>query len=153
LADCLRKKLRVINLSQQTESGDLLGGYKPLEMRTLIIPIKDLFDDLFASTFSQKKNARYLEVLGKCFARQQWSRVITLFREAVKMPEATLRTPESPPTAAQIEPKAKRRRSQPCDKSTLLPRWESFANALTQLEYQYAPLSKSFAFKFVEGSL
>jgi midasin len=54
LADQLDQKLVVQNLSQQTDSSDLLGGFKPVEMRILCIPLKAKFDQLFPRTFSKK---------------------------------------------------------------------------------------------------
>jgi midasin (ATPase involved in ribosome maturation) len=57
LADTLGYKLVAVNLSQQSEVGDLLGGFKPVNVRSLAIPLKDEFDDLFASTgISTTKN-------------------------------------------------------------------------------------------------
>lgn len=54
LADQLHQRLVVQNLSQQTDSADLLGGFKPVEMRVLCVPIKAKFDQLFPKTFSKK---------------------------------------------------------------------------------------------------
>ena len=44
LAEELGNKLTVVNLSQQSESGDLLGGYKPVNIRSLVIPMKEDFE-------------------------------------------------------------------------------------------------------------
>src|SRR5690606_10719545 len=46
LADLMGFNLTAINLSQQTESGDLLGGYKPVDVRSLAVPLKETFDQL-----------------------------------------------------------------------------------------------------------
>jgi midasin len=45
----------VVNLSQQSESGDLLGGFKPVSVRTLALPMKEEFDDLFDRRFLQRR--------------------------------------------------------------------------------------------------
>lgn len=42
----LHKTLNVINVSQQTESGDLLGGYKPVNSKSIAIPIQEEFEIL-----------------------------------------------------------------------------------------------------------
>ncbi|KAG0638072.1 hypothetical protein HOY80DRAFT_1080648, partial [Tuber brumale] len=78
LADMMRFNLTVINLSQQTESADLLGGFKPVDMKSLALPLKERFDDLFEKTFSLKRNKRFLDTLNKFWSRQQWNRAITL---------------------------------------------------------------------------
>src|SRR5438874_786350 len=57
LAHLLRQDITVIILSQQTESGDLHGGYKPIDPRSFAFPLKEEFDALFEKTFSRMKNA------------------------------------------------------------------------------------------------
>ncbi|EZF33372.1 hypothetical protein H101_03059, partial [Trichophyton interdigitale H6] len=52
LASLLNQKLTVVNLSQQSEASDLLGGYKPVNLRSIAIPLVDEFNALFESTFS-----------------------------------------------------------------------------------------------------
>lgn len=42
------------NMSQQSDSADLLGGFKPIELRLLCAPLKSQFERLFGKTFSKK---------------------------------------------------------------------------------------------------
>lgn len=63
---CYIKKLTVINVSQQTETSDLLGGYKPVNCRTLIVPIVEEFEELFPITFSMSKNEKFYSLFHKC---------------------------------------------------------------------------------------
>jgi midasin len=154
LADMLGYNLTAINLSQQTESGDLLGGYKPVDVRSLAVPLKETFDDLFEKTFSLKKNKRFLDVLTKCWNKQQWKRIIILWGEAVKMAENFFATP--PPAEApedKPEQQKKKRKLDGMDKPALQAAWTRFSHDLSNLERQSSQLSKSFAFSFVEGSL
>lgn len=152
MADMLGYNLTVMNLSQQTESGDLLGGYKPVDVRTLAVPLKEVFEEIFEKTFSLKRNKRFLEVLGKCWSKQQWNRVITLWGEAVKMAEQFLAAP-IPNTEEQDDQPKKKRKLDTMDKPALQARWTRFAADLATLERQSSQVSKSFAFSFVEGSL
>lgn len=39
-------KLVVLNLSQQTDSGDLLGGFRPVQPAEAVLPLLDKFADL-----------------------------------------------------------------------------------------------------------
>lgn len=39
-------KLVVLNLSQQTDSGDLLGGFRPVQPAEAVLPLLDRFADL-----------------------------------------------------------------------------------------------------------
>ncbi|KAF2634774.1 midasin [Massarina eburnea CBS 473.64] len=155
LAEQLGRKMVAFNLSQQSESGDLLGGYKPVNVRSLVIPLKDEFDNLFDTTFSRKKNQRFIEMLGKRVAKGEWKRVCTLWREALKMVDAARKAHEShtlSPDPDGGQPKKKR-------KVESLPvnfpgaRWEKFAADLHDLEAQLANGSEAFAFSFLEGNI
>ncbi|KAI9827912.1 MAG: hypothetical protein M1819_006855 [Sarea resinae] len=153
LADNLGRKLSVVNLSQQSESGDLLGGFKPVNIRSLAIPMKEEFDDLFGSTFSLKKNQRYLDMLGKSLAKGQWTRASTLWNEALKMVEGVFGLPaESLETEEEQKPNKRRKVDSP--KHQLLKgRWEKFATNVKNFDSQLSSGSKSFAFTFVEGNI
>ena len=92
LASSLGQKLVVVNLSNQSEGSDLLGGYKPVNIRSLATPIKDEFDLLFKDTFSAAKNELYLKSVNRTFRKSEWTRVLTLWEEALKMIERTFAT-------------------------------------------------------------
>ncbi|TWU73648.1 hypothetical protein ED733_003408 [Metarhizium rileyi] len=164
LADSLGHKLIAVNLSQQSEVGDLLGGFKPVNVRSLAVPLKEEFEDLFAATgISASKNQKYLEQAGKSFAKSQWSKLSKLWKEAPKMftkivtelersqaEQAEARDGDS----SQAQP-AKRRKTQ-SKLQTLLelrPRWDAFARNLEQFDVQICGGSGAFAFTFVEGNL
>lgn len=149
LADMLGYKLTVINLSQQTESGDLLGGFKPVDVRTFAVPLKDTFEDLFERTFSLKRNAHFIEMLNKCFSKQQWARVLALWKEALKKADDFFQNP----VPKEEQPKKKRRKVDTMDRPALQAQWAQFSHDLNFLEVQAAQLSKNFAFSFIEGSL
>lgn len=53
-------RLVVINMSQQSDSADLLGGFKPVDVRALAEPVIDEFRSLFFRTFSRKQNAAFM---------------------------------------------------------------------------------------------
>lgn len=60
LAALLNRDITVINVSQQTESSDLLGGYKPIDTKTFAVPLKETFDQLFLATFRLKRMKSFL---------------------------------------------------------------------------------------------
>lgn len=163
LAESLGNKLIAVNLSQQSEVGDLLGGFKPVNVRNLAVPLKEEFEDLFSATgISASKNQKYLEQIGKCFAKSQWSKLTKLWREAPKM--FTKIISELQKLQAQNEQQekkdddsqpAKKRKTQSKLESLLelRPRWEQFAQQLEQFEIQVAAGPGGFAFSFVEGNL
>ncbi|KAE8442887.1 hypothetical protein EG329_002559 [Mollisiaceae sp. DMI_Dod_QoI] len=158
LADSLGYKLTAINLSQQSEVGDLLGGFKPVNVRSLAVPLKDEFDDLFTSTgISATKNQKYLDQLGKCVAKGQWSKASKLWREAPKMFDKIISElfKKDAANGRSDEQPMKRRKTESRLQSLLQlkPRWEKFSQSLDQFDIQLSGGSKGFAFTFVEGNI
>ncbi|KAG5948870.1 hypothetical protein E4U53_006121 [Claviceps sorghi] len=161
LADSLGHKLIAVNLSQQSEVGDLLGGFKPVNVRSLAVPLKEEFEDLFSATgISASKNQKYLEQVGKCFAKSQWSKLSKLWKEAPKIfvkivtQLETLNVEQESVQDGSEQP-AKRRKTQSKLQSLLelRPRWTAFAQKLDQFDIQISGGSGAFAFSFVEGNL
>lgn len=150
VAKQLNKELTVINVSQQTEAGDLLGGYKPVNTKTVAVPIQETFENLFHLTFSAKKNEKFEKMLHKCFNRNQWKNVIRLWNEAVKLADKVLNTQED---VSKDEAPKKKRRLNVHDKTALLEKWAEFKELVKQFEVQSSSLENSFVFNFVEGSL
>lgn len=74
-------KLTVINMSQQTESTDLLGGFRPVTVQIIARPILDQFQDLFERSFSLAKNAIYMEQTQAAFKSKNWRRFSKLIRQ------------------------------------------------------------------------
>ncbi|KAK5631868.1 hypothetical protein RRF57_007582 [Xylaria bambusicola] len=160
LADTLGHKLVAVNLSQQSEVGDIIGGFKPVNARSLAVPLKEEFEDLFASTgISAAKNQKYLEQIGKCTAKGQWTRVSKLWREAPKMFNKIVDELQTKAEAkngdSDERPAVKRRKTESKLQSLieLRPRWESFSKNLDQFDIQVSGGSGNFAFAFVEGNI
>ena len=84
LCDLLGKWLVTVNLNQQTESSDLLGGFKPVDFEHFVLPVRQRFENLFRQTFSSKENAKFLSHLSECQARKRWSDLVQLMIHAAK---------------------------------------------------------------------
>ena len=153
LADLLHRRLTVVNLSQQSEAGDLLGGYKPVNIRALAIPMKEQFDDLFGTTFSVKRNERYLDILGKSVAKAQWPRALTLWKEALKMVEETFVSPSSSTQSSRQDKASKRRKIESPRYQDLKAKWKRFETDVSTFEMHLSTGSKAFAFSFIEGNI
>lgn len=149
LADLVGQKLIVINMSQQTETGDLLGGYKPVDSKMMAIPLLDEFEPMFEETMSAVKNARFLREVRKNFQVGHWSRFVMLLREASSRAVAKLGKRVRSITAAETgtESRHKRRRNGP----DLLSSWAGFADRLDVFEMKLSQSRKSFLFAFIEG--
>ncbi|KAB5558727.1 hypothetical protein GE09DRAFT_1203577 [Coniochaeta sp. 2T2.1] len=162
LAESLGHKLVAVNLSQQSEASDLLGGFKPVNSRSLAVPLKEEFEDLFEKTgVSAEKNREYLERIAKKFARGRWSEVSKEWRKAPKMFETIVSTLQKAKSRAEEadesgEQPAKRRKTDSGKLQRLLKlksRWDAFSQSLDQFDRQISSGSGSFAFAFVEGNI
>ena len=152
LSKRLNKTLTVINVSQQTETGDLLGGYKPVNSKSIAVPVQETFEILFESTFSLKKNQKFYKMLHKCFNKSQWKNVVRLWREAFKMAQNILKPAEI--ETDENEPAKKKKKSLSIQqKAILLQQWVEFKKDIEKFEAQSSSIDNSFVFDFVEGSL
>nr|XP_031828776.1 midasin [Nomia melanderi]XP_031828783.1 midasin [Nomia melanderi] len=135
LAQITGSKLTVINMNQQSESTDLLGGYKPIDFKLLMLPIREEFEVLFRSYFAIEPNKKFLTHIGHCFEEKKWKTLSTLMTHS---------------TAAAL----KRLRASPTNQDTLkmLKKWEIMAQKLEKLQSQVQS-NYSLAFSFVEGGL
>lgn len=148
LANHLGKKLVPFNLSQQSEAGDLLGGFKPVNARTLMVPMKDEFDELFSESFSSTKNKQFIELLGKQMTRSNWKSVCKLFRQALSMVDQ--QRAESPPREGEAPSKKRKVDSK---KTIDFARWDVFAENVKTMETKLASGNDAVAFTFIEGNI
>lgn len=84
LAAMCGHNLKVINMSQQSDSSDLIGGFKPVEIKQLVGPVRETFEQLFCQTFSRKQNVKYLSHIQQCFAKGQWEVLFKLMLHSYK---------------------------------------------------------------------
>lgn len=155
LAKLLRQKLTVVNLSQQSESSDLLGGFKPISIRSVAIPMVDEFNQLFELTFSAKKNQRFISSVAKSLASGNWTRLLTLWKEAVRMAKGVF-VPTDDEKALdknEAERPPKKRKLDALKHSGLWQRWKTFDGELTEFEVRVSQGDAKFAFAFVPGKI
>ncbi|RMJ23781.1 hypothetical protein PHISP_05349 [Aspergillus sp. HF37] len=150
LATLMRQKLTVVNLSQQSESTDLLGGFKPVNIRTMAIPMLDEFNHLFESTFSARKNQKFLSSVSKSVAAGNWPRLINLWHEAVRLAQGVFNATNDLSTEEQ--PTKKRKLESP-KYQHLRQRWERFTAQLSDFEAQVSQGDAKFSFAFVQGKI
>ncbi|KAL4867700.1 hypothetical protein BDV12DRAFT_197981 [Aspergillus spectabilis] len=152
LATLMRQKLTVVNLSQQSESTDLLGGFKPVNIRTMAIPMFDEFNSLFELTFSAKKNQKFLSSIAKTVASGNWVRLVNHWHEAVRLADGVFKTGNASQPGEGEQPTKKRKLDSP-KYQLLRQRWERFTAQLNDFEAQIAQGDAKFAFAFVQGKI
>lgn len=160
LAERMGCKLVPFNLSQQSEVSDLLGGLKPVSTRILVTPLRDEFEDLFPSTFSQKGSQAFIISLRNMITKGQWKGVSKMWRNACREVEKAFGPLDLETNGVSTEDHpAKRLKTNKGDKApkTLTPearnRWLRFRSDLQVFDNQVTKKSSAFAFAYVEGSL
>ncbi|KAF2215224.1 hypothetical protein CERZMDRAFT_36165 [Cercospora zeae-maydis SCOH1-5] len=149
LATQLGRKLVPFNLSQQTEVGDLLGGFKPVNPRALIVPLKDEFDELFSDSFPSAKNEKFIALLKKSMDRNNWAGVCKLFRTAAGM--VNQERAATPPREEGEAPAKKRKTGS--IRAIDFAKWDAFILKLEAMEQRLSSGDKAVAFTFVEGNI
>ena len=154
LAEILGCKLSVINLSQQTEPADLIGGLKPIDVRQLVISINNEFHELLLSAFPYENNSRFYNLLSSSIAKSQWKRVLAIWKEALKLFSASASRKDSkglPQCNASFSRK-KRRIDDPVSAASECT-WQAFEEKLSHLESRIMLEPNKQVFGFVEGLL
>lgn len=86
IADACGKPLTALNLSMQTESSDLLGGFKPIDASVSARLLHAKWQKLFCETFSMAKqqNSAFLEVAAKALSGRKWQRCAELWSASAR---------------------------------------------------------------------
>lgn len=147
LAASLGQKLVVQNLNIQSDSSDLVGGFKPVEIHLLARPLYMSFVDLFSLTFSQKSNANFLNIVRIAFEHKDWKKMVKGMRKAIQMAVSKL-TPEGSGDSASTKMVAKA-----ASPNVMQSKWDDFEAELGRFERQKEQVESHFAFAFVEGVL
>ncbi|CAA6669952.1 unnamed protein product [Spirodela intermedia] len=139
LAMRLGQPLTVLNLSQQSDPSDLLGGFKPSNTRSICIPLYHEFLELFRRTFSVQGNEELLRRCKSYRDREDWKKLLSAFVKCVKS------TLDIFSKRKENYCGSKRKRLEELPKT-----WECFSS---KLESAYKQISTShMSFSFVEGA-
>lgn len=143
LARVLNKTLVVQNLSLSTDSSDLLGGYKPVTIRHLVLPMYETFLQLFQDTFSQTGNLEFLQRVGTMFRKHQWRLLLKAFSKSVSSSTAKLAQTLSGAASEEVAVRVR----------GLVSRWAGFKAQVQRFEVNLAKIEQGFAFSYIQGQL
>nr|XP_023017788.1 midasin [Leptinotarsa decemlineata] len=149
LAHTVGQKLIVINMNQQSDSADLLGGFKPIDLKIIISPVRKEFEEVFVDYFRLDLNRKYLNNIAASFSNQKWSDVVRLmiksYRAAIRRLSKSIYDFKSG-IINDIS-------AQKIDKDTkFLDRWQKVGQKLLKLDIQLKHKT-ALAFAFIKGSL
>ncbi|XP_059144482.1 midasin-like [Physella acuta] len=130
LAHYLGHKLHVINLNQQSDSTDLLGGFKPVDLKFVIMPVREEFETLFCQAFSRVQNEKFLSHIQALFLKKSWSDLLTLMEAPIQKALNKFNT--------DLEQQEK---------------WIKVKHRISELRKQIRDAENVLAFSFIEGTL
>lgn len=139
LAHLSGRALVVQNLSLQTDSTDLLGGYRPLEIKNVARHVYLDFVDTFVSTFSRKQNEKFLQYAASMMQKSNWKKLSQCFQRASRLGFEKL--------------ERRREDSEVSVSDALLDAWKSFSLKAERFEKQRISCDSGLAFEFAEGAL
>ncbi|XP_071334594.1 midasin isoform X2 [Trachinotus anak] len=134
LARVTGHRLRVVNMNQQSDTADLLGGYKPVDHKQILLPLREAFEDLFSQTYSRKQNLTFLGHVQTCFRGKRWQDLLKLMDHVCKSA-----------LTKELQEKS--------NASLLQEQWEALAAKLSQTQQQIRACETAMVFAFVEGTL
>ncbi|XP_069830840.1 midasin-like isoform X2 [Dendropsophus ebraccatus] len=133
LAHIAGQRLRIVNMNQQSDTADLLGGYKPVDHKLIWLPLREGFEELFTQTFSRKQNTAFLGHISTCYKKKRWQDLLKLMQHVLKNAMAKVETGDT--------------------EFLLKEKWEAFSLRLNQAQQQMRMTENAVLFAFVEGTL
>ncbi|CAE6347638.1 unnamed protein product [Rhizoctonia solani] len=150
-AQLTRTPLVVLNLSNQSEASDLLGGFRPIDARVPAGKLQETFTELFGETFSRKKNKSFEDAVRSAYVGGKWARVVKMWREAGKMAGVDSTREQ---TEGRVQEVAHEEQSEgPRKRRKFSPEWEGFMRAVDEFDAAHVKGQSKFVFSFVEGPL
>ncbi|KAK1933967.1 Midasin [Phytophthora citrophthora] len=155
MAAAMGQRLVVQNLNIQSDSSDLVGGFKPVEIHLLARPLYMDFVDLFTATFSHKSNAGFLNIVRIALEHKDWKKLVKGMRKAIQMAASKLQSNSGGDRDIVEGDSATSNKMAAAGTSTsvLANRWDTFEAELVRFERQKEQAESHFAFSFVEGVL
>uniref|UniRef100_A0A1B0BTK7 Midasin n=1 Tax=Glossina palpalis gambiensis TaxID=67801 RepID=A0A1B0BTK7_9MUSC len=135
LAERTKHKLMVVNMNNQSDVSDLIGGFKPVDLSYVVLPLRSEFEFLFRHTFNATKNESFFSKFSICYNQGNFPVIVKLMLKIVNS----------------VFEKAERNELRNKDLK-LIPRWRCLKIKLQKLCNQ---LNKSIniSFAFIPGSL
>ncbi|XP_053661924.1 midasin [Anopheles marshallii] len=71
-------KLVVVNMNNQSDVSDLVGGYKPVDLGFVVTPLRYEFESLFRRSFNAQKNEKFLANVAQCYGSGEYDVLVKL---------------------------------------------------------------------------
>ncbi|XP_039434642.1 midasin [Culex pipiens pallens] len=126
-------KLVVVNMNNQSDVSDLVGGFKPVDLSYVITPLRYEFEFLFNKTFNAQKNEKFLTNVSICYNRGEFPVLVKLM---LKIAEKVFL----------------RKQDEQLRLENIYEKWTTLQEKLTRLDSQLKN-SVNVSFAFIPGSL
>ncbi|XP_055630736.1 midasin [Toxorhynchites rutilus septentrionalis] len=126
-------KLVVVNMNNQSDVSDLIGGFKPVDLSYVITPLRYEFEHLFSKTFNAQKNEKFLINISICYNRGEYNVLVKLM---LKISEKVFL----------------RKRDEQLRSENVYAKWSALQQKLVKLDSQLKH-SINVSFAFIPGSL
>lgn len=60
------------------------SSYKPVDHKLIWLPLREIFEELFAQTFSKKQNYTFLGHIQTCYRQKRWHDLLRLMQHVHK---------------------------------------------------------------------
>ncbi|XP_049297646.1 midasin [Anopheles funestus] len=136
-------RLVVVNMNNQSDVSDLVGGYKPVDLGFVITPLRYEFESLFRRSFNAQKNEKFLANVAQCYGSGEYDVLVKLMLKIAE--KASFKT------VVQDSTKIK---SNGVDKNgeNVREKWNTLQVKLRKLDAQLKN-SINVSFAFIPGSL
>eukprot|EP00890_Picochlorum_soloecismus_P003681 jgi/Picsp_1/4313/NSC_01821-R1_type a von willebrand factor domain-containing protein len=145
IANLLKKKLTVVNLSQQTDSSDLIGGFRPVQAGSVIKGLLPRYIDLVKSTWKRGDNEEFISRVLALAKKGKWKRLLNAFQLGIKKWDSAGKRSTSMTGI--------KRPREPFLAQELAQLWMDFAIDVEKAIHQTSTAERGFAFEFTEGIL
>ncbi|MES1910386.1 MAG: hypothetical protein MHM6MM_002989 [Cercozoa sp. M6MM] len=128
------RTLLVHNLNQQSDASELIGTFRPMDLRSQATPLLRSFQALFPRTVSAQENARFLSAVQGAYSNSDWRRMCRAMGRMRGLVEQKQKDMEA----------------------RLRANWERFFSVLEAFSRKSRRVASSggaFAFEFVDGVL
>lgn len=146
----------VLNLSQQTDSSDLIGGFRPVQPGDAVLGLLSSFAALVQRTWRRGNNDEFLGRVLKLGAKRKWGQVIKAFRTALQ--KLGVAAEDAASNGGLVEQPASAKKRKGPSTTGLLDQglrdeWQQFACQVEDAAATAAAAEEGFAFAFAEGAL
>ncbi|ETN67266.1 midasin [Anopheles darlingi] len=127
-------KLVVVNMNNQSDVSDLVGGYKPVDLSFVVTPLRYEFERLFRRTFNAQKNEKFLGNVARCYGAGEFDVLVKLMLKIAE--KASQKKPGADATGMEGD----------------RVKWSALQGKLRKLDAQLKN-SINVSFAFIPGSL